>query len=110
MTLVRLHRSCYSPKDATGSKLRGGRWNPIYAEQTMTDRPEQSLWTRQAYSWRFGAFAASATFLAAIGVYGTVSYAVSLHAREIGIRVALGASPASVEGGLARRNDRHLRL
>jgi hypothetical protein len=30
---------------------------PMYAIQTMTEKLEQSLWTRQAYSWLFGAFA-----------------------------------------------------
>jgi len=54
-------------------------------------------------NWLFGAFAGLAVLLAVVGLYGLISHEVELSTREIGIRLALGASRGVILKGIFRR-------
>ena len=53
-----------------------------------------------------GTFAALSVLLAALGLYGVVAYSVAERSREIGVRIALGATPGTIVGQVLRESLR----
>jgi putative ABC transport system permease protein len=79
---------------------------PLYLIQTMDEALAGSVSSQRIGLTLVGAFAAAALVIACVGVYGIIAYWVSTRSREIGIRMALGASARQVTGLVARQTVR----
>ncbi len=76
---------------------------PIPPMQTMREILAESAAQRRFQMLLISAFAATALFLAGLGIYGVMTYAVERRTGELGIRLALGASPSRLLGMVIRQ-------
>jgi putative ABC transport system permease protein len=104
-----------APLAAMAPRLRStvtelDRNQPIGQVSAMEDVISASVAPRRLNLWLVGAFALVALVLTAAGLYGVMSYLVAQRTREIGVRMALGASPASVLMLMLRQAGRMMAL
>jgi putative ABC transport system permease protein len=79
---------------------------PVSNVRTMDEVLSESVAQPRFQATLLGVFAGLALVLAAVGVYGVMSYTVGQRTREMGIRLVLGASPGGLQGMVIRQGLR----
>lgn len=83
---------------------------PLYNVLSMKEVVDKAGWFYKVFGALFIVFGAAALFMATVGLYGVLSFSVSRRTREVGIRMALGASPGNVIRMIVREGARQVGL
>ncbi len=75
----------------------------VFNEETMEEHVHSAFFLPRLAAMLFGVFGGIGLVLATVGLYGVMSYAVSRRTREIGIRMAMGAQPGTIERMVLRQ-------
>jgi len=76
---------------------------PIFDVMSMQGVIARQTWALGVFGWVFMALGVAALFLAAVGLYGVMSFAVTQRTQEMGVRMALGAPGGQLVGLVMRR-------
>jgi predicted permease len=98
-------RAARDPAATLGAVLREIRAldpNLFLDPETVEAAMRKTLWAQSLSAMLLSVFGVMALLLSAIGIYGVMSFGISLRVREIGVRIALGAQPGHVRGMLMR--------
>lgn len=81
---------------------------PIYQIRTINELIRRNTWFYTVFGKVFIAFGIAALFMAAVGLYGVLSFSVSRRTQEMGIRMALGAGRRDVLGLIVKQGMKQL--
>ncbi len=103
--LMRLQSDSLAVRQAVeATALAGGL--PIKLQDTLAEVVDRGLWPYRAFASISGALTGLTLLLATVGLYGVVSFGVNQRTREIGVRMALGATAERVTGFFVRQGMR----
>ena len=83
---------------------------PLFEVRTLTTALERQRWFLRVFGVLFAVFAAAALLMAAVGIYGVIAHSTERRTREIGIRMALGATAGRIARLVLSRGLRQLAL
>ena len=83
---------------------------PLARLMTQSEQVDRAMYRERLEAWLSGAFALLALVVACIGLYGLLSFEVTRRTHEVGVRMALGASPRQVFGLVLSRGVRVVAL